>query len=135
MKLTDPRRLPLAAASPAIGLPAAGPGLAATRSRSASSPTCPSLYADIDGPGGAEAIKMAIADLGGKVAGKKIEVLVADHQNKADVAASKAREWFDKQGLDMLIGGTNSGTAPGHGQGRGREEEALHRRSAPAARR
>ena len=69
------------------------------------------LYADIDGPAGAEAIKMAIADMGGMVAGKKIELLVADHQNKPDVAASKAREWFDQQGLDMLIGGTNSGTA------------------------
>ncbi len=69
------------------------------------------LYADIDGPAGAEAIRMAIADLGGAVAGKKIELLVADHQNKADVAAAKAREWFDQQGVDVLIGGTNSGTA------------------------
>ena len=69
-----------------------------------------SLYADIDGPGGVEAIKMAIADAGGAVNGKKVELLFADHQNKADVAASKAREWFDTQGLDMLIGGTSSGT-------------------------
>jgi len=69
------------------------------------------LYADIDGPAGAEMIKQAVADMGGSIAGKKIEVLVADHQNKADVAAAKAREWFDQQGLDMLIGGTNSGTA------------------------
>ncbi len=69
------------------------------------------LYSDIDGAGGVEAIKMAIADAGGAVNGKKIEVLFADHQNKADVAASKAREWFDTQGVDMLIGGTNSGTA------------------------
>jgi branched-chain amino acid transport system substrate-binding protein len=38
-------------------------------------------------------------------------VLTADHQNKADVASSKAREWIDKDGLSMLIGGTNSGTA------------------------
>ncbi len=68
------------------------------------------LYADIDGPAGVEAIKMAIADMGGMVAGKKVELLVADHQNKADIAAAKAREWFDTQGLDMLIGGTNSGT-------------------------
>jgi branched-chain amino acid transport system substrate-binding protein len=67
------------------------------------------LYADIDGPGGVEAVKMAIADQGGTVAGKKIEVIYADHQNKADIAASKAREWFDQQGVDMLIGGTNSG--------------------------
>ena len=70
-----------------------------------------SVYADIDGPGGVEAIKMAIADAGGNVAGKKIEILSADHQNKPDVAAAKAREWFDTQGLDMLIGGTNSGTS------------------------
>jgi branched-chain amino acid transport system substrate-binding protein len=68
-----------------------------------------SLYADIDGPGGVEAIKMAIADMGGEINGKKIELLVADHQNKADVGAVKAREWFDTQGMDMLIGGTSSG--------------------------
>ncbi len=70
-----------------------------------------SVYADIDGPAGVEAVRMAVADMGGAVAGKKIEVLFADHQNKADVAAAKAREWFDTQGLDMLLGGTNSGTA------------------------
>ncbi|HEX8612776.1 MAG TPA: ABC transporter substrate-binding protein [Telluria sp.] len=67
------------------------------------------VYADVDGAGGAEAVKMAIADLGGVVNGKKIEFVFADHQNKADIAASKAREWFDQQGVDMLIGGTNSG--------------------------
>jgi len=69
------------------------------------------LYSDIDGQGGVEAIKMAIADAGGAINGKKIELVFADHQNKADVAASKAREWFDTQGVDMLIGGTNSGTS------------------------
>lgn len=69
------------------------------------------LYADIDGPAGAEMIKQAVADLGGQINGKKVEVLVADHQNKADVAAAKAREWFDQQGMDVLIGGTNSGTS------------------------
>jgi branched-chain amino acid transport system substrate-binding protein len=68
------------------------------------------LYSDIDGPAGVEAIKMAVADMGGAIAGKKIEVVYADHQNKADVAAAKAREWFDTQGLDLLIGGTSSGT-------------------------
>ena len=69
------------------------------------------VYSDIDGPCGAEAIRMAVADLGGAINGKKIEVLVADHQNKPDVAAAKAREWFDTQGVDMLIGGTSSGTS------------------------
>ena len=47
------------------------------------------LYADIDGQGGLEAIKMAVADFGGNVLGKKIEIVSADHQNKADIAASK----------------------------------------------
>jgi branched-chain amino acid transport system substrate-binding protein len=69
------------------------------------------LYSDIDGQGGVEAIRMAIADFGGTVNGKKIELVHADHQNKADIAASKAREWFDQQGVDMLIAGSNSGTS------------------------
>ena len=68
------------------------------------------LYADIDGQGGVEAVKMAIADFGGQVLGKPIEYVSADHQNKADVAASKAREWFDRDGVTMLLGGTNSAT-------------------------
>ena len=54
---------------------------------------------------------MAIADAGVVLAGKKVEFISADHQNKADIAASKAREWFDQQGVDMLIGGTNSGAS------------------------
>lgn len=69
------------------------------------------VYSGPDGPGGAEAIKMAIEEMGGEINGKKIELLTADHQNKADVASAKAREWFDQRGLDMLIGGTNSSTA------------------------
>ncbi|WP_432239546.1 ABC transporter substrate-binding protein [Herbaspirillum robiniae] len=67
-------------------------------------------YSDIDGRGGAEAIKMAIEDFGGKINDKRIELVVADHQNKADVAASKAREWFDRDGVDVLIAGVNSAT-------------------------
>lgn len=69
------------------------------------------VYADIDGNAGADAIRMAIADMGGEINGKKIELLTADHQNKADIASARAREWFDQQKLDMLIGGTNSATA------------------------
>mgnify|MGYP002040106045 FL=1 len=65
-------------------------------------------FADNDGPGGLEAVKMAVADFGGKVLGKPIEVLSADHQNKADIASAKAREWADTQGMDMLVGGANS---------------------------
>lgn len=68
-------------------------------------------YADTDGPGGLEAIRMAVADAGGSVLGRKIEVLSADHQNKADIAASKAREWIDRDHIKLLIGGVNSATA------------------------
>ena len=69
-----------------------------------------SLYADVEGKGGATAIQMAIDDFGGKVNGQAIELLTADHQNKADIAASKAREWIDTDNLTLLFGGTNSGT-------------------------
>ncbi len=70
-----------------------------------------SLYSDIDGPGGVEAIRMAIADMQKEFPGKKIELVFADHQNKADIASAKVREWIDQGGADVIIGGTNSSTA------------------------
>src|SRR5271163_3693074 len=69
------------------------------------------VYSDNGGAGGVEAIKMAIADFGGTVLGRKIVLLFADHQNKADIGASKAREWTDQRGLSMLLGGANTGVA------------------------
>jgi branched-chain amino acid transport system substrate-binding protein len=69
------------------------------------------LYADLEGKNGVIAIQMAIDDFGGKVLGQPIELVSADHQNKPDIAASKAREWIDTQGVTMIFGGTNSGTA------------------------
>ena len=69
------------------------------------------LYADVEGKNGALAIQMAIDDFGGKVNGMPIELLSADHRNKPDIAAAKAREWIDTQGLTMVFGGTQSGTA------------------------
>ena len=68
-----------------------------------------SNYADVEGKNGALAIQMAIDDFGGKVNGMPIELLTLDHQHKPDIAATKAREWIDTQGLTMLFGGTNSG--------------------------
>jgi branched-chain amino acid transport system substrate-binding protein len=67
------------------------------------------VYADIIGQGGIEVMKMAIDDFGGKVLGKKIVTLVADHQNKPDIGASKFREWADRENLNMLLGGSNTG--------------------------
>jgi branched-chain amino acid transport system substrate-binding protein len=61
------------------------------------------LYSDITGPGAVEAARMAVQDFGGKVLGKPIEVIFADHQNKPDIGASKAREWYDTEGVDMIV--------------------------------
>ena len=59
------------------------------------------VYSDNGGAGGIESTKLAIADFGGSVLGRKIVLLSADHQNKADIGASKAREWSDQRGLKI----------------------------------
>ena len=69
------------------------------------------LYADLEGKGGTTAIQMAIEDFGGKALGQPIELVTADHQNKADIGASKAREWIDTANATMIFGGSNSGVA------------------------
>ncbi|HJV82595.1 ABC transporter substrate-binding protein [Noviherbaspirillum sp.] len=69
------------------------------------------LYSDLSGEGSVAAAKMAVEDFGGKVLGKPIEVISADHQNKSDVAAGKAREWFDAQKVDMINDLVTSSTA------------------------
>ena len=68
-------------------------------------------YADVIGPAGVEAAKMAIADFGGSVLGQPIELLNFDHQNKPDLGAQKAREWADQNGMTMLLGGSNTGVS------------------------
>jgi len=69
------------------------------------------LYSDMGGPGLVEAVRMAVADAGGKVNGRRVEVLQANHSAKPDIAATKAREWFDTDGVDMIISGPSSGTS------------------------
>ena len=68
-------------------------------------------YADITGPGSVEAGRMAIEDFGGQVLGRKIELVHADHQNKADIAGTVAREWFDNQGVEAIMDVAASATA------------------------
>jgi branched-chain amino acid transport system substrate-binding protein len=63
-----------------------------------------SLYSDINGPGAVAAVEMAIADFGGTVLGKKIEIISGDIQNKADVAASLAARWYDTEKVDVILG-------------------------------
>ena len=67
------------------------------------------VYADVIGEGGVQAAKMAIADFGGSVLGKKIVFMNADHQNKPDVGAAKFRQWADEDGVNMILGGSNTG--------------------------
>ena len=69
------------------------------------------LYADLAGPGSVIAAKMAAEDAGGSVLGKPVEIVVADHQNKADIGAAIARQWFDVGKVDMVIDFDNSSVA------------------------
>ncbi len=69
------------------------------------------LYADLGGAGSVVAARMAVEDAGGSVLGKPVEIVVADHQNKADVAAAIARQWFDVDKVDMVIDFDNSSVA------------------------
>ncbi|MFN5485504.1 MAG: ABC transporter substrate-binding protein [Bradyrhizobium sp.] len=62
-----------------------------------------SLYADATGKGSVAAVEMAVADYGGKVKGKPIQVVVADHQNKPDVGVSIARNWYDNDKVDAIL--------------------------------
>jgi branched-chain amino acid transport system substrate-binding protein len=62
-----------------------------------------SLYADATGKGSLAAVQMAVADYGGKVKGKPIEIVSADHQNKPDIGVSIARNWYDNEKVDAIF--------------------------------
>ena len=64
------------------------------------------VYADFGGPGNVVAVRMAVEDFGGKVLGKPIDVVAADHQSKADVGAAIARQWFDADKLIWRLAST-----------------------------
>jgi branched-chain amino acid transport system substrate-binding protein len=69
------------------------------------------IYADLSGEGSAVAARMAVEEFGGTVAGAPIEVIVGDHQNKADIAANTAREWVDTGNVDVIADVPNSAAA------------------------
>src|ERR1700740_2118937 len=76
------------------------------------------LYSDIGGgggggggPGSVEAARIAIADFGGSVHGKKIELISADHQNKPDVGSAIATQWFGSDGVEAIVDVPNSSVA------------------------
>jgi branched-chain amino acid transport system substrate-binding protein len=68
-------------------------------------------YADLAGPSSVQAVRMAIEDFGGAVLGRKIDLLVADHQNKVDIGMAIAREWYDVKNVEVIFDITNSGVA------------------------
>lgn len=70
-----------------------------------------SVYSDIGGQGNVEATKMAIEEFGGSMFGKPIELITADPQSKADVAAALARKWYENEGVDVIIDLPTSATA------------------------
>jgi len=67
-----------------------------------------SLYADLGGPGSVAAAKMAIEDAGGALLGKPIELVSADHQNKPDIGSQVARQWYERDGVDVIADVPNS---------------------------
>jgi branched-chain amino acid transport system substrate-binding protein len=69
------------------------------------------VFSDSSGPGNVVSAQLAAEDLGGKVAGRRIEIVSADHQNKPDIGASIARQWFDQGGVDAIVGLGNSAVA------------------------
>jgi branched-chain amino acid transport system substrate-binding protein len=69
------------------------------------------MYQDIVGPTAVEATRLAIADFGVADKGFDVEVLIADHQNKADIGSNAARQWYDRDGVDLIVEGGSSAVA------------------------
>ena len=70
-----------------------------------------SLYADLAGQGSVVAARMAVEDYGAAAKGLKVEIIFADHQNKADVGSAIARQWYDVDKVDVIVDVPNSGVA------------------------
>src|SRR5579871_4516357 len=70
-----------------------------------------SLFQDITGPGSVLATQMAVEDMGGHVGGRPVEVISGDYLQKPDVGTAVAREWFDQQGVDVVLDVSNSAVA------------------------
>src|SRR5438270_8540946 len=108
----------------ALGLLASAMAIAATTAMAQSKPPLKlggildmsGLYADITGVGSETAARMAVEDFGGEVLGRKVEIVAADHLNKADVAANLARDMLDNQGVEMLFDVAASATALAAGE-------------------
>jgi len=102
-----------------LGSAAAAATLAAARRARAETPTIKigvlgdqsGPYRDFSGPVSVACARQAIADFGAGAKGMSVEVLVGDHQNKPDIGAGIARQWFDQDGVDLILDVPNSGVA------------------------
>jgi branched-chain amino acid transport system substrate-binding protein len=70
-----------------------------------------SLYASATGPGSVAAAKLAVEDFNPAAHGMKVDIVSADHQNKPDIGSNIARQWFDVDGVDVIVDVPNSGVA------------------------
>ena len=84
-------------------------------------------YADLAGPGSVVAARMAVEDFGAAKKGMKVEILVADHQNKPEVGSSIARQWFDVDKVDVIVDVPTSSVVLAVNQIDAREEQGAHR--------
>ncbi len=69
------------------------------------------VYADFQGVGSAVAARLAVEDFGGKVNDRPVEVVLGDHQNKVDIGTNMARQWFDRDGVELILDVPNSAIA------------------------
>ncbi len=90
------------------------------------------IYADINGEGSAVAARMAAEEFGNAINGTKIEIIVGDHQNKADIAANLARQWIDTEKVDVIADVPNSAAALAV-QGITRDKKRLFLMSGPGS--
>jgi len=103
--------VPLVSLAVALRAPAAEPKLSDGVVKIGVLTDMTGYYSDLAGPGSVLAAQMAVADFGGKMFGKPIQVISADHQLKADVASNIARKWFDQEQVDVIVDLVSSSTA------------------------
>jgi len=95
----------------ALAAVAAAPAVAQTNVKIGILTDMSSLYTDLAGAGSVLAARMAADDFGAAAKGIKVEFISADHQNKPDVGSNIARQWYDRDGVDVIVDVPNSGVA------------------------
>ncbi len=84
------------------------------------------IYADLSGEGSVIAARMAVEDFKAADKGIKVEIVSADHQNKPDVGSNIARQWYDQDGVDLIVDVPTSSVGAGRQRDHHGEEQGLH---------